>query len=268
MSRPGTGANKGKQYEFFPQTNIPGYAGFIPLRLFDCGQTFGRAASPSIRTNVVNNMKEKYYRTGPAFLEDTMAAAKSREESKFHQMGSTNTGPVAPPVCKDGNIPVPRYHQTFEKPGYAGHVPMHVEDTMKNEAQQPARSFLRNVPGYTGIVPGARTRVGETFGKLATRSRVNTPQQISGSRLLFSAHGSFRPAGGARLATPVTPPWATEDLPTPVRSRPGTGFSGHSRPSTGFAGDPPRTGTGQSRPVTGEHWSSRPNTQSQIEVIG
>eukprot|EP00656_Telonema_subtile_P010979 TRINITY_DN15369_c0_g1_i2.p1 TRINITY_DN15369_c0_g1~~TRINITY_DN15369_c0_g1_i2.p1 ORF type:complete len:266 (-),score=26.69 TRINITY_DN15369_c0_g1_i2:323-1120(-) len=260
MSRPGTGAKNSKQYQFFPQTNIPGYAGFIPLRLFDCGQTFGRAASPAIRTSAVHNMKEKYYRTGPAFLEDTLAAAQAREASR--QMGTQNSSSAAR-RCEDGNIAVPRYHSTFEKPGYAGHVPMHVEDALKNQGQLPAKTFLRNVPGYTGIVPGARTRVGETFGKLATRKRVNTPQKIAGSRLLFSAHGSFRPAGESRARTPVTPPWATEDVPMPMRSRPATGFSQQSRPVTGES----RPVTGESRPATGEHWSSRPNTQSQIEVI-
>eukprot|EP00658_Telonema_sp_P-2_P059959 TRINITY_DN4901_c0_g1_i4.p1 TRINITY_DN4901_c0_g1~~TRINITY_DN4901_c0_g1_i4.p1 ORF type:complete len:205 (-),score=30.52 TRINITY_DN4901_c0_g1_i4:405-1019(-) len=190
-----------------------------------------------------------------------------RDRSEYSRMGAVETGPArAPAKCQDGNNAIPRYHSTYEKPGYAGHVPMHIEDTLKNADQRPARAFLRNVPGYTGLIPGTRTRVGETHGKLASRKRVNTPQQISGSRLLFSAHGSFRPAD------PATPPWHTDALPTLCRadvtsnaigSRPGTGMLPASvgRP---ISGTPPQSG---SRPVTGQEWSSRPNTQSQIEFV-
>jgi len=198
-----------KTYKFFPQTNIPGYAGYIPRRIYDCGSTFGKTAASQQRQNVVNNQKDKYYRTGPAFLGDTLAATKLPPPK-------TASGHASEP-CRDGHLQIPRYNQTFEKPGYAGHVPMHVEDVMKSTSQSMEKPFARNMPGYCGHLPGAGARVGETWGRLAARDNVSTPRMIAGSRMLFSAHGSFRApppnAYATQIRTPtpcVTPPWATD----------------------------------------------------------
>merc|ERR1711871_130119 len=95
-----------KPYQFFPQTNIPGYQGFIPLRVFDCGSTFGRSADPVIRKNVVNNMREKHWRTGPAFMSDTLAATKVQaEEPVYKKMGAIGAAEKPTGGCADGQIP-------------------------------------------------------------------------------------------------------------------------------------------------------------------
>eukprot|EP00657_Telonema_sp_P-1_P012746 TRINITY_DN9509_c0_g1_i6.p1 TRINITY_DN9509_c0_g1~~TRINITY_DN9509_c0_g1_i6.p1 ORF type:complete len:294 (+),score=8.03 TRINITY_DN9509_c0_g1_i6:194-1075(+) len=258
-----TEAPSGRAYQYFPQTNIPGYQGFIPLRLFDCGQTFGRAATPSVRKNSIINMKEKHWRTGPAFMEDTQAYHTQKKDTNQgqHQLIGSVVGAVEHRNCLDGNIPVPRYTDTYEKPGYGGHVPMHLDNSIANTQMKPAAQFIRNVPGYTGIVPGAKARVGETFGKLAARTKVNTPHQIAGSRLLLSAHGSFRQPD-ERMSKPVTPPWATDNIGTPVPNSRGNSASVPSRRDTGLVPSRPNTGLQPSRPTTESVRDSRCNSGS------
>ena len=70
---------------FFYLLTIDSSKGFIPRRIFDCGQTFGKAADPQtrcataclvlvglkincFRINFVQNMRERHWRKGPAFI--------------------------------------------------------------------------------------------------------------------------------------------------------------------------------------------------------
>jgi len=232
-----------KAYEFFPQTNIPGYAGFIPRRLYDCGQTFGRSASPQIRHNVVDNLRERHWRKGPSWMSSTRAYG---EEERPNTAERELMRPMKSPV-KDGRIPVPRYSNTFEKPGYSGHIPMHA-DAPNTEVYVDVK---RDLPGYTGHVPGVMNRMGRTSGMVRRMRIVSTPEVIPGMpphRLAFSSLGGFR--GGRPLTGAAGAPFATElggQMERIERYGPG------SRPGTGA--ERPLTGT---RPLTGAE--SRPGT--------
>lgn len=228
-----------KAYEFYPQTNIPGYAGYIPRRIFDCGATFGRAASPTIRANCVQNHRERHYRKGPAFMMGTKA---------FHEAESARPTTAEQEVLdlelrsqrgapKDGTIAVPRYYSTFEKPGYSGHIPMHLDDNPNTEA---AIGIQRDIPGYSGHVRGTMNKTGISFGRVARARAVATPENIALSRQLYSAHGGFK-HGPRPLTGSAGAPFATDhNSGLNMMERLGTGDPAQ-RPETG---DPTRPRTG------------------------
>jgi len=223
-------SSHGRAYEFYPQTNIPGYAGYIPRRIFDCGQSFARAASPTVRANVVNNMKERHYRKGPAWMNDTRAYETSAATREPEQRAPRS-------AVQDGLTHIPRYMSTFEKPGYAGHIPMELQHGQEYEQQV---TVARDIPGYTGNIPNKVNKFGRPIGMVGRSRPVYTPEVVGGTqqRLLFSSHGGFargvanRPPTGAAAA-----PFATDHNSGPqigsqieIIDRPCTG----NRPQTGY----------------------------------
>merc|ERR1712164_40672 len=93
---------------------------------------------------------------------------------------------------RDGCIPVPRYMSTFEKPGYGGHIPLHIDDVPNTEALMQLHC---DIPGYAGHVPGVMNRMGRTYGATTRMRAVRTPEIIPGpspNRVVFSSHGGFR----------------------------------------------------------------------------
>merc|ERR1711934_406645 len=95
-----------------------------------------------------------------------MASTRAHE-----QMMSTKPATPAPDqgrasrnAVSDGTIHIPRYTATFEKPGYAGHIPQEMaHDTNVEEAKV---KLLRDVPGYTGNIPGKMNRMGRPKGMI------------------------------------------------------------------------------------------------------